>query len=536
VELSGGDADKMKSILLWFPKEQIIAFDLRLGEVLERLDRKDIHEVTGGSTDGFLDTRLWIVSRGREYYEAVLADPSKGEDAEDQDNFEFGLSAIDAYEALCGEGTWEDIGEKHWNAYIKARGREYSGWSRRVTQEASALNGEREERTMRLASRMERLGTETAFEVLAKAKALEAQGRSIIHLEIGEPDFSTPEHIVEAGCKALRDGYTHYTPAPGIPALREAIAADASKRRGMEFSPEDVVVTPGGKPVMFYALLALVDEGDEVIYPNPGFPIYESMIRFAGGKAVPIQMEEARSFSLDVEKLCEMIGPQTRMVVLNSPHNPTGGVLSRADLEAIAEAVLRQPETLVLADEIYSRMLYEGEHTSIASLPGMRERTIVLDGFSKIYAMTGWRLGYGLLPHELVAPVVRLLINSASCTAAATQMAGVAALTGSQAPSEAMVEEFRRRREVIIRGLNAIPKLSAKTPHGAFYAFPNVTETGMTSRQMADLLLNEAGVAALSGTAFGAYGEGYIRLSYANSVEQIEEALDRIRRTLAERQ
>jgi aspartate aminotransferase len=389
---------------------------------------------------------------------------------------------------------------------------------------------------MRLASRMERLGTETAFEVLAKAKALEAQGRSIIHLEIGEPDFPTPEHIVEAGCQALRDGYTHYTPAPGIPELRDAIAADATARRGVEFSAEDVVVTPGGKPIMFYALLALVDEGDEVIYPNPGFPIYESMIRFAGGKAVPIQMEEARDFSLDVEKLCDMIGPQTRLVVLNSPHNPTGGVLSRAALEAIAEAVLRQPETLVLADEIYSRMLYEGEHFSIASLPGMRERTILLDGFSKIYAMTGWRLGYGLLPHELVAPVVRLLINSASCTAAATQMAGVAALTGSQAPSEAMVEEFRRRREVIIRGLNAIPKLSAKTPHGAFYAFPNITETGMTSRQMADLLLNEAGVAALSGTAFGAYGEGYIRLSYANSVEQIEEALDRIRRTLAERQ
>jgi aspartate/methionine/tyrosine aminotransferase len=382
---------------------------------------------------------------------------------------------------------------------------------------------------------MERLGTETAFEVLAKAKALEAQGRSIVHLEIGEPDFPTPEHIVEAGCQALRDGYTHYTPAPGMPELREAIAADASKRRGIAFSPDDVVVTPGGKPIMFYALLALVDEGDEVIYPNPGFPIYESMIRFAGGKATPIQMEEARDFSLDVEKLCAMIGPQTRMVVLNSPHNPTGGVLSRADLEAIAGAVLRQPETLVLADEIYSRMLYEGEHTSIASLPEMRERTIVLDGFSKIYAMTGWRLGYGLLPQELVAPVVRLLINSASCTAAATQMAGVAALTGSQAPSEAMVEEFHRRRDVIIRGLNAIPKLSAKTPQGAFYAFPNITATGLTSRQMADLLLNEAGVAALSGTAFGAYGEGYIRLSYANSVEQIEEALDRIRRALTER-
>jgi aspartate aminotransferase len=389
---------------------------------------------------------------------------------------------------------------------------------------------------MRFASRMERLGTETAFEVLARAKALEAEGRSIIHLEIGEPDFPTPEHIVEAGCQALRDGYTHYTPAPGIPALREAIAADASARRGVAFSPEDVVVTPGGKPVMFYTLLALVDEGDEVIYPNPGFPIYESMIHFAGGKATPIKMEEARDFSLDVERLCDMIGPQTRMVVLNSPHNPTGGVLSRADLEAIAEAVLRQPETLVLADEIYSRMLYEGEHTSIASLPGMRERTIVLDGFSKIYAMTGWRLGYGLFPQEMVAPVVRLLINSASCTAAATQMAGVAALTGSQAPSEEMVREFRRRREVIVRGLNAIPGLSARTPQGAFYAFPNISKTGMTSRQVADLLLAEAGVAALSGTAFGAYGEGYIRLSYANSVEHIEEALGRIQRALAARE
>ncbi|HEY7020185.1 MAG TPA: aminotransferase class I/II-fold pyridoxal phosphate-dependent enzyme [Ktedonobacterales bacterium] len=532
VEMSGGDADKMQSILLWFPKEDSIAFDLRLGESYSRLDRDDIHAVTGGSDDGFLYIRLWIVSQGREYYEAVLADPSK---AQDHENEQFLYSAMDAYEALGGEETWSDIVDKHWNAYRTSHSTESSDQSGSIVkQETKALNGEREESTMRLASRMERLGTETAFEVLAKAKALETQGRSIIHLEIGEPDFPTPEHIVEAGCQALRDGYTHYTPAPGIPELREAIAADATARRGVEFSSEDVVVTPGGKPVMFYALLALVDEGDEVIYPNPGFPIYESMIRFAGGKATPIQMEEARDFSLDVGKLCDMIGPQTRMVVLNSPHNPTGGVLSRSDLEAIAEAVLRQPETLVLADEIYSRMLYEGEHTSIAALPGMRERTIVLDGFSKIYAMTGWRLGYGLLPHELVAPIVRLLINSASCTAAATQMAGVAALTGSQAPSEAMVEEFRRRREVIIRGLNAIPRLSAKTPHGAFYAFPNITETGMTSRQMADLLLNEAGVAALSGTAFGAYGEGYIRLSYANSVEQIEEALDRIRRTLAE--
>jgi aspartate/methionine/tyrosine aminotransferase len=534
VELSGGDAEQLKAILLTLHVEDICAFSLTLDDMMYALDRRDIHDVTDGSDDGFEYIRLWIISRGRAYYESVVADPQNAPQWATEKNEQFGYAPGDVYEAKVGVSFPADIGMHRRSRFFT--GSNKAGWASDDRDARSTLNGEREERTMRLASRMERLGTETAFEVLAKAKALEAQGRSIIHLEIGEPDFPTPEHIVEAGCQALRDGYTHYTPAPGIPPLREAIAADATARRGIKFSPEDVVVTPGGKPIMFYALLALVDEGDEVIYPNPGFPIYESMIRFAGGKAVPIQMEEARDFSLDVAKLCDMIGPQTRMVVLNSPHNPTGGVLSRADLEAIAEAVLRQPETLVLADEIYSRMLYEGEHFSIASLPGMRERTIVLDGFSKIYAMTGWRLGYGLLPHELVAPVVRLLINSASCTAAATQMAGVAALTGPQAPSEAMVEEFRRRREVIIRGLNAIPRVSAKMPNGAFYAFPNITETGMTSRQMADLLLNEAGVAALSGTAFGAYGEGYIRLSYANSVEQIEEALDRIRRTLVERQ
>src|SRR5579884_1946426 len=297
----------------------------------------------------------------------------------------------------------------------------------------------KESRTMKFATRMGRLGTETAFEVLARARALEAQGRTIVHLEIGEPDFTTPEYIIEAGVKALREGYTHYTPAPGIPELREAIAADATKRRGVPFAPDDVVVTPGGKPIMFYTILALVEEGDEVVYPNPGFPIYESMIDFAGGHPVPIQIEEQRGFSLDVDRLIESIGPRTRLVILNSPHNPTGGVIPHADLERIATAVQTFPDLMVLSDEIYSRMLYEGEHTSIASLPGMRERTIVLDGFSKIYAMTGWRLGYGLFPRELVAPVTRLMINSNSCTAAATQMAGVAALTGSQEPSDRMV-------------------------------------------------------------------------------------------------
>ncbi len=385
---------------------------------------------------------------------------------------------------------------------------------------------------MDYARRMGQLGTETAFEVLARAKALEAQGRTIVHLEIGEPDFPTPDHIIEAGCRALRNGATHYTPAQGIPELREAIATDASTRRGIPYQADDVVVTPGGKPIMFFSILALVDEGDEVIYPNPGFPIYESMIEFAGGRAIPARFDEARDFAMDVEQLCGSIGPKTRMVILNSPHNPTGGVLTRADLEQIAEAVQRYPRITVLADEIYSRMLYGGEHVSIASLPGMRERTIVLDGFSKIYAMTGWRLGYGLFPRELVAPITRLMVNSNSCTAASTQWAGVEALTGPQAPSEAMVAEFHRRRDRIVAGLNEIPGLSCRMPQGAFYAFPNISGTGLRSRELADLLLQEAGVATLAGTAFGAFGEGYIRLSYANSLQQIDLALERIRAAL----
>jgi aspartate/methionine/tyrosine aminotransferase len=382
---------------------------------------------------------------------------------------------------------------------------------------------------------MSQLGTETAFEVLARAKALEAQGRAIVHLEIGEPDFPTPANIVEAGCRALRDGATHYTPAPGIAELREAIAEDASRRRGIQYDAENVVVTPGGKPIMFFSILALVDEGDEVVYPNPGFPIYESMVEFVGGRAIPAHFDEARDFAMDIERLCASIGPKTRLVILNSPHNPTGGALARGDLERIAEAVLRFPNIMVLADEIYSRMLYEGEHVSIASLPGMRERTIILDGFSKIYAMTGWRLGYGLFPRELVAPITRLMVNSNSCTAAFTQWAGIEALTGPQAASEAMVTEFHQRRDRIVAGLNEIPGLSCRKPHGAFYVFPNISGTAMHSREMADLLLNEAGVAALAGTAFGAYGEGYIRLSYANSLEQIDLALERMALTLGAR-
>ena len=389
---------------------------------------------------------------------------------------------------------------------------------------------------MKFAHRMAELGTETAFEVLARAKALEAQGKEIIHLEIGEPDFTTPAYIIEAAHKALADGYTHYTPAPGIAELRAAIAQDATERRGIAFAPEDVVVTPGGKPVMFFSILALCEEGDEVIYPNPGFPIYESMIQFVGARPIAAQIEERRGFSLDVDKLCDAVNEHTRMIILNSPHNPTGGVLSRTDLEQIAATVLKYPDLTVLSDEIYSRMLYGGEHVSIASLPGMRERTIVLDGFSKIYAMTGWRLRYGLFPREMVPAITRLMTNSNSCTATFTQMAGVVALTGSQQPSEEMVAEFHKRRDVIVAGLNDIPGVTCATPGGAFYAFPNITGTGLTSRELADTLLNEASVAVLAGTAFGAYGEGYIRLSYANSIEQIELALSRIKNWLAARQ
>ncbi|MFI5271479.1 MAG: pyridoxal phosphate-dependent aminotransferase [Ktedonobacterales bacterium] len=388
---------------------------------------------------------------------------------------------------------------------------------------------------MRLAKRMSRLGTETAFEVLVRARALEAQGKQIVHLEIGEPDFDTPENIVDAAADALHEGYTHYVPAAGMPELRQAIASDASMRRGVSFSPENVVVTPGGKPIMFFAVMALVDSGDEVIYPNPGFPIYESMIRFIGGKPVPIPLREDRDFALDVDRLVASIGPKTRMIILNSPHNPTGGVLTRGELERIAAAVQAHPEIVVLSDEIYSRMIYDGQHVSIAALPDMLERTIVLDGFSKIYAMTGWRLGYGLFPSELAPAVARLMTNSNSCTAAFTQVAGVAALTGSQASAEAMVAEFRTRRDVIVAGLNAIPGLTCRTPRGAFYVFPNITGTRLNSREIADLLLYEGGVATLAGTSFGVFGEGYIRLSYANSIENINLALERIKATLGAR-
>ncbi|MBC7264630.1 MAG: pyridoxal phosphate-dependent aminotransferase [Chloroflexi bacterium] len=385
---------------------------------------------------------------------------------------------------------------------------------------------------MKLAKRMSRLGTETAFEVLVRAKALEAQGREIIHLEIGEPDFDTPANIIEAACKALRSGHTHYTPSAGIPELREAIADYMSKTRGMKFTPDQVVVTPGGKPIMFFTILALCEPGDEVIYPNPGFPIYESMINFTGATPVPIPLREENDFRADAEELCDKITPRTKMIIINSPHNPTGSVLTRDDLRVIAEAAVKN-DVVVLSDEIYSQIIYEGEHVSIATFPGMAERTIILDGFSKTYAMTGWRLGYGVMPTELANHVARLMTNSNSCTAAFTQMAGIEALTGPQTESEKMVEAFRQRRDVIVPGLCDIPGIRCAKPAGAFYVFPNITGTGMSSKQFADYLLNEAGVAALSGTAFGDYGEGYIRLSYANSIENIRKALDRIRTAVA---
>jgi aspartate/methionine/tyrosine aminotransferase len=384
---------------------------------------------------------------------------------------------------------------------------------------------------MRLAERMSRLGTETAFEVLARAKALEAQGREIIHLEIGEPDFDTPAHIKAAAVRALEEGWTHYTPAAGIPALREAIADYIRRTRGIPVGPEHVVVVPGGKPIMFFAILALVEEGDEVIYPNPGFPIYESMIRFVGARPVPLRLRMENEFRVDVEELARLITPRTRMLILNSPANPTGGVLTREDLEAIAELCLKH-DLVVLSDEIYSRILYEGEHISIASFPGMLERTIILDGFSKTYAMTGWRLGYGVMPEPLAEAVTRLMINSNSCTAAFTQIAGIAALTGPQDDVDCMVAAFRERREVMVEGLNRLPGFRCLKPKGAFYAFPNIEGTGMSSRELAHYLLEEAGVAVLSGTAFGEYGEGFLRLSFANSIENIQKALERIEKAL----
>lgn len=378
-----------------------------------------------------------------------------------------------------------------------------------------------------VAERMSRLGTETAFEVLARARALEARGRNVVHLEIGEPDFETPEHIRLAAKQALDEGYTHYGPAPGLPELREAIARVAGEQRGLTFAPEQVVVTPGAKPILFYVMLATLNEGDEAIYPDPGFPIYESVIRFLGATPVPVPLPEERDFRLDLDALAERLSPRTRLLILNSPHNPTGSVLTREDVGHIADLV-RGRDLLVLSDEIYGRLLYEGEHVSIATMPGMLDQTCILDGFSKTYAMTGWRLGYGIMPPDLAERVTRIVVNSNSCTASFVQRAGVAALEGPQECVTAMLAEFRRRRDAIVDGLNALPGISCRVPHGAFYAFPNISGTGYSSERFADLLLERHGVAVLAGTSFGPGGEGYLRLSYANSLANIRLALDRI--------
>ncbi len=382
---------------------------------------------------------------------------------------------------------------------------------------------------------MENLGTETAFEVLAKAKALERRGKEIIHLEIGEPDFDTPRNIKEAAVKALYAGYTHYVAAAGIPELRETIAEHISKTRNIDVDSEEVIVTPGAKPIMFFSILALVNPGEEILNLNPGFPIYESVINFVGAKQVPIPLKEENNFRFDPEYVKEKITKKTKMIVLNSPENPTGGVLTREDLKAVADCIADRDDVLVISDEIYDRILYEGKHESIASLPGMKEKTILLNGFSKTYAMTGWRLGYGVMRKDLAQKNTQLMINSNSCTCAFVQRAGVEALKGPQDEPAKMVAEFKRRREVIVSGLNKIKGITCRKPRGAFYVFPNITGTGMNCRQLSDYLLNNAGVAVLSGTAFGRYGEGYLRLSFANSVENIEKALDRIAEALEKR-
>ena len=380
---------------------------------------------------------------------------------------------------------------------------------------------------MNFADRMDRLGTESAFEVLAKAKGLEAQGKDIVHLEIGQPDFITPANISEAAFKAMKDGHTGYGPSAGLLEFREVIAAHISETRGVEIHPDEVTVTPGAKPIIFFTILALVNEGDEVIYPNPGFPIYESVIDFIDGKAVPLPLREEVDFRFRIEDIEASISDRTKLLIINSPQNPTGGTLAKSDLEAIAELAIKH-DFYVLTDEVYSRILYEGVHDSLISLPGMKERTILLEGHSKTYAMTGWRLGYGIAPIELADKITQLTINSNSCTATFTQFAGIEALTGPQDFVHDMVTEFRKRRDAIVDGLNTIEGVSCIKPLGAFYVFPNVSQLPLSCQDLSDYLLEDAGVAVLPGTAFGKYGDGYLRLSYANSLENIQEALARM--------
>ncbi|HKT24206.1 MAG TPA: pyridoxal phosphate-dependent aminotransferase [Terriglobales bacterium] len=388
-------------------------------------------------------------------------------------------------------------------------------------------------RPLKLARRMQRLGTETAFEVLVRARALESAGKDIIHLEIGEPDFDTPGNIIDAGVHALKNGWTHYGPSAGLPALRQEIAKYVSRSRGINVSPDEVVVVPGGKPIIFFTMLALVEEGDEVIYPNPGFPIYESMIEFLGARAVPSRLREEQAFGFDVDEFAGKITDRTKLIILNSPHNPTGGVLDEATIRRIARAIADR-DVIILSDEIYSRLIFEGEHFSLMSIPEFRERTILLDGFSKTYAMTGWRMGYGVMRQDLALQVARLMTNSNSCTASFTQMAGIEALHGDQSSVKEMVEEFRRRRDLMVSELNRLKGFRCQMPHGAFYVFPSIEGTGWQSKKLADELLEQAGVACLSGTSFGSYGEGFIRFSIANSIDNIQKALERIHKWTSE--
>jgi aspartate/methionine/tyrosine aminotransferase len=382
---------------------------------------------------------------------------------------------------------------------------------------------------VKLADRMSHIGTESAFEVLAKARALEKQGKSIIHLEIGEPDFPTPAHVVEAGQKALAEGWTKYGPTPGFPELREAIARYISRTRGISVAADNVVVVPGGKPIMYFSMTALLNPGDEVIFPDPSFPIYESLIHFLGAKAMPVPLVEKRGFSFDLDTLAKSLSPRTKLVILNSPANPTGGVIPKEDLKKIAD-LLRDRDVMILSDEIYSRIYYETKPESITQFPGMVEKTIILDGFSKTYSMTGWRLGYGVMPKWLADAVTLMAVNATSCTASFTQRAGLAALEGPQDSVDAMVREFKKRRDAMVQALNTIPGFRCSLPAGAFYAFPNVTGTKMPSKELADFLLSEAGVACLNGTAFGQQGDGFLRFSYANSLANIMEAIDRIKK------
>ncbi len=384
---------------------------------------------------------------------------------------------------------------------------------------------------MKLAKRMSRLGTETAFEALAAARALEAEGKSIIHLGIGEPDFDTPIHIREAAKSALDDGYTHYTPSPGLMDVREAVALHQSNSQGYPVSPENIVITPGGKPVMFFTILALIENGDEVIYPNPGFPIYESMINFAGGSAIPWQLKEENDFSADVDSLVHLVSNKTKLIIINSPNNPCGSVMPPEDIEKVAK-IAKDANVFVLSDEIYKDFYFEGQHVSISQFEGMRDRTIILDGLSKGYAMTGWRVGYGVFPNALVEPISRLMTNSVSCTAAFSQIAAAAALNSNQKDTQAMVKEFKSRRDIMVSGLNSLPGITCNNPKGAFYAFPNITNTGMSSSDFEKRMLNDAGVSLLSGTAFGEMGEGYIRVTFANSRENLNEALKRMKEFL----